>query len=151
MTTLYWEDFAAGQSYDLGSRSLERDAIIAFASEYDPQPFHTDESAAQESIYGGLIASGWQTGSTYMRLLCDGLVNRVAGMGSPGLDELRWLLPVRPGDILTGRFFVEDTRASRSKPDRGLIMTRGELANQHGETVMMLRSTMIIRRRPDTV
>jgi acyl dehydratase len=148
MTMMYWEDFAAGQSYDLGSRTLEPEAVMAFAREYDPQPFHTDEEAAKDSIYGGLIASGWQTGATYMRLLCDGLVHRVAGMGSPGLDELRWLMPVRPGDTLTGTFFIDETRASKSKPDRGLIMTRGELANQNGDTVMTLRSTMMIRRRP---
>ena len=150
MTMLYWEDFAVGQSYALGSRTLERKSIVAFAREYDPQPFHTDETAAKDSIYGGLIASGWQTGSTYMRLLYDGLIHRTAGMGSPGLDELSWLAPVRPGDTLTARFFIDETRASKSKPDRGLIMTRGEVANQHGEPVLRIRATMIIRRRPAT-
>lgn len=148
MQTLYWEDFAAGQSYELGSRTLERDAILAFAREYDPQPFHTDEAAARQSIYGGLIASGWQTGSLYMRMLYDGLIHRTAGMGSPGLDELRWLAPVRPGDTLTVRLFIEDTRPSQSKPDRGLIMTRGEVWNQDGVQVLRLRAAMMIRRRP---
>ena len=148
MPMLYWEDFAAAQSFELGSRTLERDAIVAFAREYDPQPFHTDENAAKESIYGGLIASGWQTGSTYMRLLYDGLIHRTAGMGSPGLDELSWLAPVRPGDTLTARLFIEATRPSKSKPDRGLITTRGEVANQRGEPVLRIRATMIIRRRP---
>jgi acyl dehydratase len=147
MATLHWEDFAAGQSYELGSREIGRDEIVAFAREYDPQPFHTDEAAANESIYGGLIASGWQTASVYMRLLYDGLIHRTAGMGSPGVDELRWLAPVRPGDTLTARLTIDDVRPSSSKPDRGFIMTRGEIANQRGEPVLSLKAAMMIRRR----
>jgi acyl dehydratase len=147
MATLYWEDFSAGQSFELGSRTLDRDDIVAFAREYDPQPFHVDEAAARRSIYGGLIASGWQTGSIYMRLLYDGLISRTAGLGSPGLDELRWLAPVRPGDTLTARLFIDGVRTSNSRPDRGFIMTRGEVANQHSETVLSLKAAMMIRRR----
>ncbi len=151
MPPLYLEDFSAGQSFDLGSRKIDRNEILEFAHEYDPQPFHTDEAAAKESIYGGLIASGWQTGSIYMRLLYDGVIGRTAGMGAPGLDELRWLAPVRPGDVLTGRLYIDEVRPSKSKPDRGFIMTRGELANQAGETVLSLKAPIMIRRRPDAI
>lgn len=146
-STYFWEDFAAGQKFELGSRMIDREAILTFAREYDPQPFHTDEAAAKDSLYGGLIASGWQTGSIYMRLLYDGLICRTAGMGSPGLDELRWLAPVRPGDTLTARLFIDSVRESNSRPDRGFIMTRGEVSNQHGETVLSLKAAMMIRRR----
>ena len=148
MPTLYFEDFSEGQIFDLGSRPIERNHIIEFATQYDPQPFHTDEAAAKASIYGGLIASGWQTGSIYMRLLFDGVLADTVGMGSPGVDQLRWLAPVRPGDVLSGILTIESTCESRSKPDRGLIMTRGELVNQDGTTVLSLTAPLMVRRRP---
>ena len=149
MLDIYWEDFAAGQSFELGSHTLNQDDIVSFAREYDPQPFHTDAAAASQSIYGGLIASGWQTCGVYMRLLCDGLLYKTASMGSPGVDALRWLAPVRPGDTLTATLHIEGVRPSQSKPDRGLIMTRGELANQAQEAVLSLTAALLIRRRPD--
>lgn len=147
MPDIYFEDFAAGQEYDLGSRTLDSAAIIEFATEFDPQPFHVDEAAAAQSIYGGLIASGWQTGSIYMRLLFDGVLHRVAGMGSPGIDELRWLGPVRPGDTLSALMRIDEVRASKSKPDRGIVMTAGEVRNQDGELVLTLKSPLMVRRR----
>jgi acyl dehydratase len=147
MPDIYFEDFAAGQEYDLGNRTLDRAEIIEFATEFDPQPFHVDEAAAAQSIYGGLIASGWQTGSIYMRLLFDGVLHRVAGMGSPGIDELRWLGPVRPGDTVSALMRIDEVRASKSKPDRGIVMTAGEVRNQDGELVLTLKSPLMVRRR----
>ena len=147
MTDLYFEDFAAGQEFDLGRRQVTREEIVEFARAYDPQPFHVDEAAADTSIYGGLIASGWQTCSVYMRLLVDGLLHRVASMGAPGVDELRWLGPVRPGDSLSAILRVDGVRASRSRPDRGFVMTVGEVRNQHDERVLSLKSPLMVRRR----
>ena len=147
MPDIYFEDFAAGQTYDLGSHTVERAAIIDFATAFDPQPFHVDEDLAQQSIYGGLIASGWQTCAIYMRLLCDSLLLRVHSMGSPGVDELRWLGPVRPGDTLSALLRIDEVRVSNSKPDRGIVMTSGEIRNQAGELVLTLKSPLMVRRR----
>lgn len=147
MPDIYFEDFAAGQEYELGSRTLDRAAIIAFATEFDPQLIHVDEEAATQSIYGGLIASGWQTCTVYMRLLCDGMLLRVHSMGSPGVDELRWLGPVRPGDTLSALMRIDGVRESKSKPDRGIIMTAGEVRNQNGDLVLTLKSALMVRRR----
>jgi acyl dehydratase len=127
---------------------MDKERMIAFAREFDPQPFHTDEKAAEASIWGGLIASGWLTGSTLMRLLYDGFLKDTASLGSPGIDELRWLKPVRPGDTLTGRLTVIEATASRSRPDRGIVRTRMELMNQDGEAVMTITGVNFISRRP---
>ncbi len=127
MTKLHFDDLEAGQTYRLGSRTLDEDEIVASAELYDPQPFHIDREAAAASIYGGVIASGWQTVCVFMRLFVDGMLARAEGMGSPGVDELRWLKLVRPGDRLEGRVDVLEVRPSRSKPDRGLA----RLALQH--------------------
>ena len=121
MKKIHFEDFKVGQVIELGSCTVSKDEIIAFARKFDPQPFHIDEAAAERSIYGGLIASGMHTCSIFMRLLYDGLLSRAASMGSPGQDELRWIKPVRPGDTLSARGLVEELIPSRSKPDRGLI------------------------------
>lgn len=147
MPDIYFEDLAAGQEYDLGSRTLDRAAIVDFATEFDPQPFHVDEEAAEQSIYGGLIASGWQTCGVYMRLLCDSFLLQVHSMGSPGVDELRWLGPVRPGDTLSAKLRIDEVRVSKSKPDRGIIMTAGEVRNQDGDLVLTLKSPLMVRRR----
>lgn len=147
MPDIYFEDLAAGQEYDLGSRTLNRAAIVDFATEFDPQPFHVDEEAAEQSIYGGLIASGWQTCCVYMRLLCDSFLLQVHSMGSPGVDELRWLGPVRPGDTLSAKLRIDEVRVSKSKPDRGIIMTAGEVRNQDGDLVLTLKSPLMVRRR----
>jgi acyl dehydratase len=122
--------------------------MIAFAREFDPQYFHVDEEAAKKSIYGGLLASGWHTASILMRLLYDGLIRHVVSMGSPGVDELRWLRPVRPGDTLSARLTVLESIPSRSKPDRGIIRSLCEVRNQHGEVVMTTRGMSLLGRRP---
>jgi len=144
----YWEDIKQGEVFELGSRTMDKERMIAFAREFDPQPFHTDEKAAEASIWGGLIASGWLTGSTLMRLLYDGFLKDAASLGSPGIDELRWLKPVRPGDTLTARLTVIEATASRSRPDRGIVRTRMELMNQDGEVVMTVTGVNFISRRP---
>jgi acyl dehydratase len=144
----YWEDIKEGEVVELGSHTMDKERMIAFAREFDPQPFHTDDNAAAASIYGGLIASGWLTGSTLMRLFYDGFLKDTASMGSPGIDELRWLKPVRPGDTLSARLTVTETTPSRSKPDRGLIRSLMEVLNQHGEVVMTTTGVNFFRRRP---
>ena len=144
----YWEDIKEGEVVELGSRTLDKERMVAFAREFDPQPFHTDEKAAEASIWGGLIASGWLTGSVLMRIFYDGYLKDTAGLGSPGIDELRWLKPVRPGDTLTVRLTVLETTASRSKPDRGIVRSLMEVLNQHGEVVMTTRGVNFFRRRP---
>ena len=146
---LYLEDFEPGQIIELGSRTVTKEEIIAFAEQYDPQPFHIDEAAAAETIYGGLIASGWHTVSLHMRLLVDGLLSNAASMGSPGVDEVRWLKPVRPGDVLTARGVVHEVVPSRSKPDRGILRTTYEMFNQDGERVLSMTGVGMFRRRPD--
>lgn len=145
---IYLDDFHDGQIIDLGSRTVSREEIIEFASQYDPQPFHTDEEAAKESIYGGLIASGWHTVALFMRLLVDGLLSRAASMGSPGVDEVRWLKPVRPGDTLSARGVVLAVVPSRSKPDRGILRTSYEMFNQSGEQVLSIKGIGMFARRP---
>jgi acyl dehydratase len=147
MATIHFDDFAPGQVYLLGRRTLTHDEIVAFAREWDPQPFHLDEQAAAASIYGGLIASGWHTVCVFMRLFADGLLNRSAAMGSPGVDEVRWLRPVRPGDTLEARIEVLEVRPSRSKPDRGIVRLRSAVINQHQEEVLNFIANVMFRRR----
>lgn len=144
----YFEDFHAGDVYDLGSRAVTREEILDFARQFDPQYFHVDEERAKESIYGGLIASGWHTAAMTMRLACDAIVLQSASMGSPGLDELRWVRPVRPGDTLTARMEILSARASQSKPDRGIVNSQVIVANQDGETVLTWKAMGMYRRRP---
>ena len=148
MKKIHFEDFKVGQVIELGSCTVSKDEIIAFARKFDPQPFHIDEAAAERSIYGGLIASGMHTCSIFMRLLYDGLLSRAASMGSPGQDELRWIKPVRPGDTLSASGLVEELIPSRSKPDRGLIRTTYEVFNQDGDKVITLRGIGMFEKRP---
>ena len=148
MKKIHFEDFKVGQVIELGSCTVSKDEIIAFARKFDPQPFHIDEAAAERSIYGGLIASGMHTCSIFMRLLYDGLLSRAASMGAPGQDELRWIKPVRPGDTLSASGLVEELIPSRSKPDRGLIRTTYEVFNQDGDKVMTLRGIGMFEKRP---
>jgi acyl dehydratase len=144
----YFEDFKVGESIELGSWTVTEDEIIEFAKEFDPQPFHIDKEKAKQSIYGGLIASGWHTGSMFMRRFAENLLNETASMGSPGLEELRWLKPVRPDDILRGLFTVLEARTSNSRPGVGIIRAKSEVVNQNGEVVMHLVGTNFIGRRP---
>lgn len=148
MPTRYLEDFVPGDVYRAGSVRLSEAEIVEFARRYDPQPFHLDAEAARASTYGGLIASGWHTVAATMRLLVDNVFNGSASMGSPGVDALRWLLPVRPGDTLSPRAIVLEARPSRSKPDRGILRFRVEVENQDGEMVMSMEGAGIVGRRP---
>jgi acyl dehydratase len=148
MPELYWEDLLPGQVHELGSRAVSEEEIVAFAREWDPQPFHVDPEAAKGSPFGGLIASGWHTGAMWMRLYVDSLLGGDAAMGSPGIEELRWLAPVRPGDTLQGRLTVLDAKPSERRPDRGTVRIRGEMVNQDGVTVMSMVSRGHFRRRP---
>jgi acyl dehydratase len=147
MPTRYFDDFTPGQIIELGHHTITKDSILAFAREFDPQMFHTDEEAAKKTIFGGLIASGWHTGSIAMRLLYDGLIKHTLSLGSPGLDELRWVKPVRPGDTLSARLTVIEMVPSRSKPDRGIVRTLIELSNQHGETVLTIKGLSLLGRK----
>lgn len=147
----YWEDMYAGRVIELGERKVAREEIIEFARQYDPQPFHTDEAAAKQSIYGGLIASGWHTCAMMMRMLYDGVLIRAASLGSPGVDSVRWLKPVRPGDTLRARMMIVEARPSRSKPDRGTINSKWEVFNQNDELVMTMEGMGMYRRRPSEV
>ncbi len=144
----YFDDFTPGQVIELGSRTITKEEIFAFAKQFDPQPFHLDEDAAKRSIYGGLLASGWHTAALMMRLLCDGLVNDTLSLGSPGVDELRWWKPVRPGDTLSARMTVVECIPSRSKPDRGIVRSTMEMRNQHGEIVVTSKGLSLFGRRP---
>jgi len=144
----YFDDLKPGQVFTAGSRAITRDEIIAFAREFDPQPFHLDDDAAKASIYGGLLASGWHTAAILMRLLYEAFVKDAASMGSPGVDELRWLKPVRPGDTLTARFTILEAIPSRSKPDRGIVRSLSEVLNQRGEVVLTAKGMSLLKRRP---
>ncbi len=144
----WFDDYSVGEVFEVPEeRLVTEERIVEFAREFDPQPFHIDPDAAASSIYGGLIASGWHTGSVLMKLLTSTL--GPSSLGSPGCDKLRWTAPVRPGDRLTLRVTVLDARPSSSKPDRGVLRYFNELRNQRDEVVMTLESTMFLLRRPD--
>ncbi len=145
---LYFEDFAVGSRRELGSYLVTEEEILGFARQYDPQPFHTNKEAAAKSIYGGLISSGWMTCSIMMRLLVLSTTGKSASMGSPGVDEIRWLKPVYAGDTLTVVLKVLDSRPSQSKPDRGVVHTQWEATNQRGELVCTVKGMGMYGRRP---
>lgn len=140
MPELYFEDFEPGQVLELGSVAVTEAEIVEFARRYDPQPFHLDPEAAKESVFGGLIASGWHTGAMWMRLYVDSMLGVASSQGSPGVEELRWLAPVRPGDTLHGRLTVLETTPSERNPARGTVRIRGEMVNQDGVTAMTMTS-----------
>ena len=144
----YFEDYALGTTYECGSVSVDQASIVTFAKEFDPQPFHADPAAAAAGPFGGLIASGWHTAVLVMRLLVDSYLSAEASLGSAGLDELRWPHPVRPGDTLRVRATVVESRRSLSKPDRGIIKTLVEAANQDGRTVMRATAINFMLVRP---
>ena len=145
----YLEDFSEGQVFELGEDPIREQEILEFARRFDAQPFHIDAEAARKSIYGGLIASGWHTASFFMGLLVRGLLHDVASLGAGGIDDLRWLKPVRPGDTLRARLTVLGTRPSTKHADRGLLTCLGEMFNQHGERVLSIRWSAMIGRRPE--
>jgi acyl dehydratase len=148
MPEIYLDDLRPGQTFALGHRSVTREEIVEFATAWDPQPFHLDEAAAQASIYGQLIASGWHTACIFMRLFADGLLSRAAAIGSPGLDELRWLKPVYAGDRLEARVEILEVRPSRSRPDRGAARVRCVVSNQRGDEVLTMIATVMFLRHP---
>jgi acyl dehydratase len=147
----YFEDYTPGTTYECGSVRIDEASIINFAQQYDPQPFHTDPVAAATGPFGGLVASGWHTAGLVMRLLVDNYLSAEASLGAPGLDELRWPRPVRPGDTLAVRATVVEARKSQSKPDRGIVKTLVEAVNQDGKTVMSCIPTNFLLVRPPDV
>jgi len=148
VSLLYFEDFPVGARKDCGSRTVTEAEILAFAREFDPQPFHVDEAAAKASMFGGIIASGWHTASMAMRMQVDAILSKSHSLGSPGIDELRWLKPVRPGDTLKLTVEVVESRPSQSKPDRGSIKCRYVMTNQKSEEVMTMVGWGMLARRP---
>jgi acyl dehydratase len=145
----YFDDYLPGATYDCGSVSVSEDEIVSFARQFDPQPFHVDPAAAARGPFGGLIASGWHTAALVMRQLVDHYLPEEASLGSPGLDEMRWPDPVRPGDTLRVRASVIEARRSLSRPDRGIMKTAIEAMNQDGRTVMRATAINFLRVRPD--
>jgi acyl dehydratase len=143
----YFEDFAQGEELPFGPHTVTRAEIVAFAAEFDPQPFHLDERAAAETMLGGLAASGWHTCALFMRMVALGWLNDSASMGSPGIDSLKWRRPVRPGDVISGRTIVLDVRPSKSRPDRGFLRVRHEVVNGRNEAVMLIEHSIMIGRR----
>ncbi len=144
----YFEDYTAGSVYEYGPIGIDEAEILAFARAYDPQTIHTDPVAAAAGPFNGLIASGWQTIGLMMRLFVGHYLSDVASRASPGVDEVRWLRPVRPGDALRLRVSVVETRLSRSKPDRGMVVSQLEAINQHEEIVCSLRAMNLLAARP---
>ena len=145
--SIYWEDLAPGSVRELGTTSVTADEIKEFAGKYDPQPFHLDEEAAKESMFGSLAASGWQTACLAMRLTVDNLLRNTASKGSPGLESLKWLKPVYPGDQLALRHTILESRPLKSRPDTGLVRSRWEMFNQHGDKVLEMEGYGMFGRR----
>jgi acyl dehydratase len=143
----YWEDMAAGSVRDLGTVTMSAQEIKDFARQFDPQPFHLDEEAGRQSIFGALCASGWHTCALAMKLTVENFLLEAASMGSPGLESLRWLKPVYPGDTLRLQQSVVESRALRSRPDVGLVRSRWEMFNQGGDKVMQMEGYGMFRRR----
>jgi len=135
----YFEDYVEGAVHTFGSIDVDEAEVIEFARRYDPQVFHVDREKAERSVYGGLIASGWHTAAMMMSLLAPYYLSDVSSLGSPGLADLRWLSPVRPGDTLSVRVTITETRRSESKPDRGIVNAFMEALNQEGDVVMDFR------------
>ena len=145
----YFEDYVPGTVYEFPETVTASEAdIVDFAQKYDPQYFHTDPEAAQKSIYKGLIASGAQTIALTFHLYVKNFLPGKASFGSPGFDELRWYLPLRPGDVLRIRMTVEDAKPSQSKPDRGMIFSLVETINQNNEVIMSYKAKNLMARRP---
>lgn len=143
----YFEDYIAGSVHEFGPIAVEIDEVIEFGKRFVPLTYHTDAVLAKQSIYGGLIASGWHTAGLMMRLYTDNYLSKVANLGSPGVDELRWDKPVFPGDDLSIRVSVLETRVSQSKPDRGIVRSFVEVLNQKRDVVMSLKMVNFVRGR----
>ena len=148
MRPRHFEDFAVGQVFEFGDATVTEAEIVEFARRYDPQPFHVDAEAAADGPFGGLIASGWHTASIFMRMYVDAVLADTVGMGSPGVEEVRWLVPVRPGDTLRGRATILEATPSAKRADRGTIRARFETLNQRDEIVMRMLARGLFGRRP---
>ena len=146
---LHWEDFPVGHVIDCGSTTVHREAMLDFARQFDPQSFHVDEAAARQSLFGGLVASGWHTCAMAMRLMCDAYLLRTTSQGSPGIDELRWLKPVYPGDTLRLRMTVLAARPMRSRAGLGLVQSHWELFNQEDAAVLSMKGWAMFRNRAE--
>jgi acyl dehydratase len=144
---LFWEDFPVGQVREFGRYEVSRDAALAFAREFDPQPFHLDDAAAEASLFGRLSASGWHTCAIAMRMMCDGYLLESASLGSPGIEKLSWLKPVYPGDVLHLRIEVLEARPMASRPTVGLVRSRTIVLNQGDEAVLSMEGVGMFRRR----
>lgn len=144
----YFEDFQVGESRELGSVSVSEAEMVEFAQRFDPQPFHVDPEAAKATPFGGLIASGWHTAALFMGMFVRAILLDSASLGSPGVEEIRWTAPVRPGDTLTGRSMVADVQPSSTNPHRGTVFTTNEVRNQNGVVVMRLKARGFFARRP---
>ncbi len=148
MGVQYLEDYAVGQTFATGRLRIDKEQIVAFAQQFDPQPYHIDEEAARKSAFGGLAASGWHTAALTMRLMVDGEFKPAGGILGVGFDELSWPRPVRPGDELHATSEVLEVRPSKSRPDRGLIRVRTTTRNQNNEVVQMFTGNLLVPRRP---
>ena len=146
-TKIFFEDFKPGQVFDLGSKTVTREEIIEFASEFDPQSMHLDEEAGKASILGGLAASGWHVSAMMMRMMADSYILDSAGLGAPGVDFVRWRKPVLAGDVLSGVSRVVSSRLLKSRPGIGLVQLSHELFNQHDELVCESRAPVFVRLR----
>ncbi len=144
----YFEDYTPGAVFEFGATTVTEQEVVSFATAYDPQSFHIDRDAAAHSMFGGLIASGWHTAAMTMRMLVDHYLSSVASLASPGIDELRWLAPVRPGDALRVRVRVDDARRSRSRSDRGVVTSSISVLNQNEVVVMTLKAVNLLLTRP---
>jgi acyl dehydratase len=147
--TLSFEDFPPGHFGTFGPRRVTREEVLAFAAEFDPQPMHLDEEAASRSMLKGLSASGWHLCSIMMRMMFDGFIGRTASLGSPGVNELRWMAPLRPGDDITLDVDVAEARVSKSRPETGIVTFRGVVRNAAGQELCEMVSPIIVRRRAD--
>jgi acyl dehydratase len=148
--TRYFEDFAVGEIIECGSRTVSAAEIRAFAEQFDPQPFHLDEAAARKGMFGGIVGSGWHSVCLCMRMTVDAVFNHSSNMGSPGVEKIRFIRPLFPGDTVSARIEVLDSVPSRSKPDRGRLTFGFTLTNQNNETIMDLQGMTIFGRRPSS-
>ncbi len=144
---IWWEDFKVGEHSEMGRHTFSAEEIVAVAKQFDPQPFHTDPQAARASAFGGLIASGWHTCAVGMRLMVQSYLGRTVSLGSPGIDSIRWLKPVRPGDTLVYSRTVIESRASASRKGVGLVKHRWEAVNQAGERVFTMEGWGLFGRK----
>lgn len=147
VTRIYWEDFVVGQTREFGRYVVTREAVLEFARQFDPQPFHIDDAAAKHSLFGKLAASGWHTCAMAMRMMCDGYLLDAASLGSPGIEKLRWPNPVFPGDTLRMRSTVLASRPLASRPGVGIVHSRSEMLNQDGKVVLAMEGAGFFGRR----